>query len=433
MISSPRDSLRVTLALTTCVFLSFACSKKASEKADNPLPTPVVATARNLAPLPTIPLPPKLVPTSLPPPPPLPRYMPESMPTSGPIHRGLAVASEGTLKGRVIAISPDGLSVVTIAFGQENTAYIEAVFAGGKWDGEVIHSNYRIKGAAFDRTQEKVMLAVDHIPNIPEPATPHLGNPNSSFYLYDLKTKTGTFLPLDTDKFFYRTSLLWSVDSLVDVDCENGSFVVNLDALTIRPAMPEDRKRRESTGPKAPPLIFKDGFIGQSGWLTSRPFPGGAYFVPGVIWKNAVAVSDRDRPIIYYFKIEQPYWPWGGSARLSAGTADMPDDIAALDKYLAQSGYSGDDTWARPPVVAEIYRPKINPLNGRAVGADTNAKVAEVRLTKKDAQGVGFIIDRSFLAAKEGDVIANIRNTDTWARDWKSPEGFYLEIVRLEH
>ncbi len=254
----------------------------------------------------------------------------------------------------------------------------------------------------------------------------------SSLYLYDLAAKKGTFIPLATDKFAPRTFLSWSIDNVLDVACENGWFVVNLDTLAVRAATPEERARRENLVPKTPPLVFEKGFVRQPGSLTKRAFPAGEYFTPGDIWENAVAVSDRDRPILYYLNVEQPYWPSGGSAQLSASAADMAGEVENLNKNLDRSDYAGGENWKRPPLEAEIFRPKINPLNGRPAGPDTSTKVATVRLTKRDDKGLGFIIDESFLNAKEGDVIANVRNTDSWAPNWKSPEGFYLEIVRVE-
>ncbi len=62
----------------------------------------------------------------------LPAYAPEKMASSGPIHRGLSVVLKRTLKGHVIAISPDNLSAITVAPAEDNTVYDEAVCAGGR-------------------------------------------------------------------------------------------------------------------------------------------------------------------------------------------------------------------------------------------------------------------------------------------------------------
>jgi hypothetical protein len=358
----------------------------------------------------------------------LPAYAPELMPAAGPVHRGLAVASTRTLKGTVVAISPDNLSAITVPYSSD-TVYVEAVFARGKWDGETFQTGHRIKGATFDRTEQKIMLAVAHRSKVEEQNSLSFKD-ESSLYLYDLVTKKGTFVPLATEKFAPRTFLSWSVDNALDVACENGWFVVNLDTLAVRAATPEERARRENLMPKTPPLVFEKGFVRQPGSFTKRAFPGGEFFAPDVIWENAVAVAARGT--IYYLKVESPYWPWGGSAQVSAGSAEMSDEVAKLERYLAHSGYAGDGKWEHPPLEAEIFRPRINPLNGRPTGPDVSAKVAAVRLTKRSDGGIGFIIDESYQNAKQGDVIANIRDTDSWAIDWRSPEGFYLEIVQVE-
>jgi len=391
------------------------CSKTPAESRDRSADIPSAALQTTVAnPTTTVEavVPKPLVPKK----PVLPAY-PDHPIISGPIHRGLSIASNRNLKGRVLAISPDKLSAVTTAFQQENTVYVEAVFDGGKWDGEVIHSDHRVKGATFDKSGQRIMFAVDHSTYS-----------RSSLYLYDLAAKRGTFVPLDTDKIANHSWMSWSADNLIDVGGELGTFVINLDTLTVSVASPIDIAR-VSAGPKPPPLIFEKGFVGLAGYLTRRFFIDNEYFSLITIWPDAVAVSDNVHAKIYYLKIEEPYWPWGGSARSS--TATSADELAAFQKLIAESGYAGEGKWSRLALEGEVFRAKINPLNGRIVGANTDAKVANVRFTKNEEGRVGFIIGESLQEVREGDVISRIRNPDSWS-SWKASDGLYFRVDAVE-